>query len=221
MPGRWTVVIKSIITAPNTANVKVTLGDDRGEERFFILRELWQKLLEKAPVKEGTKVTESLYTAICGLADRTRAVAEAGRIIAGSDKSRKEIEKKLKDKGFSEKHAVYATAAYVRRGLLDDRSASIRIAEKEVRNKHRGRHRVISYLTSRGFDRQDARAAADAVAGELYAEALEYNIEHRYPGILSKDRDEKRKAFASLVRMGFDTGDIWSCADRIKDETGR
>ena len=211
------MVIKSISTAPNTANVRITVGDDNGEERFFILRELWLKLLEKAPVKEGTKVTESLYDAICGLADRTRAVAETGRMIAGSDRSRKEIEKRLTEKGFSKKHAAFATSAFERKGLLDDRASCFRIAEREVANKHRGKHRIVSYLVSHGFDRRDAADAAAAVPEEMYDEAIEYNIRKKYTGILSGDREEKRKAFAALVRLGFESGEIWSCVDRMKE----
>ncbi|MBQ7599849.1 MAG: regulatory protein RecX [Clostridia bacterium] len=210
------MVIRSVQTVPSAAGVKITVGDENGEERFFISRELWQKLLEKVPVKEGTKVTESLYDAICGLAGRTRAVAEAGRMIAGSDRSRKEIEKKLTDRGFEKKYAAYAVSAYTKKGLLDDRTASERIAEREVRNKHRGRHRIIAYLASRGFDTEDARNAAEAVPQELYDAALEYNVEKKYPGILSEDRNEKRRAFSALMRLGFESGEIRSCVDRIR-----
>ena len=207
------MTIKSI-TGEGGATVCVTVcGDGNGEkERFFISKKLWQSGVYSA----GDSVTEETYDRLKTTSERTSALREASRAIGYGEKSVRELERKLRGKNLPEDAVKWAIAVLRKNGYIDEDSACARIAESAVSSKHYGRRRVLDYLLSHGYDRASAESAVNAIPEESYRAALMYNIEHKFPAIAEFDIQDRQKAVASLVRLGFTPSEIM---DAVKERT--
>lgn len=200
--------VKSIIT-PERGNMVVTLGGEGGgEERFFISRALWQRFVESGGVYETEPVNEETYDMIALMAEKTSALKEGSRIIGGADRSTAEVARKLKIKKFSDEAIKFALSVLKKNGYLDEASNCVRIAERELRSKHYGKRRILSYLLSHGYGSEAAEEAVNGISDEEYRDALRYNVERKFPRIAEADRPDQQKAIASLMRLGFELGDI-------------
>lgn len=200
--------VKSIII-PERGNVLVTFGGEGGgEERFFISRALWQKCELSDTLRETDPVDEETYDRVASLAEKTSALKEGSRIIGGADRSPAEVARKLRQKRFSDEAVSFALSVLKKNGYLDEEANCVRIAERELRSKHYGKRRILTYLLSHGYGREAAEAAVDAIPDEEYRAALEYTVKRKFPDIAEADRPEQQKAIASLMRLGFELGDI-------------
>ena len=200
--------VKSIIT-PERGNVVVTLGGEGGgEERFFISRALWQRFAESGGVSETDPVNEETYNKIALMAEKTSALKEGSRIIGGADRSTTEVARKLKAKKFSDEAVKFALSVLKKNGYLDEEANCVRIAERELRSKHYGKRRILSYLLSHGYGSEAAEGAVNGIPDEDYRDALRYTVERKFPRIAEADRSEQQKAIASLMRLGFEISDI-------------
>jgi len=207
--------VKSIII-PERGSVAVTVADENsgGAEHFFVSRGLWQKLVAETPIEELDPVDSELYDRIAMSAEKTSALKEGSRIIGNADRSESEVARRLKQKGFSTEATEYAVAVLKKHGYLDEDEICVRVAELQLRSKHYGRRRILTYLLSHGYKSEAAEAAVDSIPDEDYADALWYNIKKKFPNISEMDRAEQQKAIASLMRLGFSAGEIF---DAIKE----
>ena len=73
-------------------------------------------------------------------------------------------------------------------------------------------------LLARGFDRDTAREALDALSPDELADALDFLIRRRCPGVLSPDPAARKKAAAALMRLGYSTDEIREAVRRARDE---
>lgn len=200
--------VKSIIV-PERGNVIVTLGGEQGgEERFFISRALWQKFAEESAISETAPVNEEMYDRIALLSEKTSALKEGSRIIGGADRSTAEVFRKLKTKKFSDEAIKFALSVLKKNGYLNEEANCRRIAERELRSKHHGKRRILTYLLSHGYGNDAAEAAVNSISDEDYRDALIYTVERKFPDIAEFDRAVQQKAIASLMRLGFELGDI-------------
>lgn len=208
--------VKSIII-PERGSVAVTVADENsgGAEHFFVSRGLWQKLVAETPIKELDPVDSDTYDRIAMSAEMTSALKEGSRIIGNADRSESEVARRLKQKGFSSTAVEYAVTVLKKHGYLDEDEICVRVAELQLRSKHYGRRRILTYLLSHGYKSEAAEAAVDSIPDEDYADALWYNIKKKFPNISGLDRAEQQKAIASLMRLGFGTGEIF---DAIKEK---
>lgn len=208
--------VKSIII-PERGNVVVTLGGEMGgEERFFISRALWQRLCESRDISETDSVDEETYDKISLLAEKTSALKEGSRIIGGADRSVREVARKLKTKKFSDEAVKFALSVLKQNGYLDEEANCQRIAERELRSKHHGKRRILSYLLSHGYAGEAAEAAVNGISDEEYRDALRYTIERKFPNIAHADRPEQQKSIAALMRLGFDVSEILGIIKEMK-----
>lgn len=208
--------VKSVIT-PERGNVVVTLGGEGGgEERFFISRALWQRFVESGGVHETDAINEETYDMIALMAEKTSALKEGSRIIGGADRSTAEVARKLKIKKFSDEAIKFALSVLKKNGYLDEASNCVRIAERELRSKHYGKRRILSYLLSHGYGSEAAEEAVNGISDEEYRDALRYNVERKFPDIAEADRGNQQKAIASLMRLGFEISDILGVIKELK-----
>ena len=205
--------IKSITGGEKSSSVCVTLSDEQsgGVERIFISQKLWPSLAEDATAL--APVDEQLYDRLRSAADRTSALREASRLIGSGEKSKRELERRLRSRKIPDEAARWAVAVLEKNGYLDEESSCARIAESAVSSKHYGRRRVLEYLVTHGYDRDTASAAVEAIPDDDIRAALDYNIAHKFPDIADYDLKEKQKAMAALARLGFTGSEI---ADAIR-----
>jgi regulatory protein len=139
--------------------------------------------------------------------DREAAAAMAQRLLAITDRSRVELQRRLERRGYAAATAAEAVDRLVARGWVDD----ARLAEDLVRRRSShgfGRRRVLADLVARGVDPETVRrTAAELTAGQDDAvRVAAARLRHGQVGPPAPD--EVRRLAAALQRRGFDMADI-------------
>lgn len=197
-----------------TGTVDVTLSDEAGHtETFTLSAGEWKRLNKITPVEHLMEADEDLYDRLHAAAERTITVREAAAILTNGDKSASAIMRKLTQKGRSKEAAEYAVELLKKRGYLNEEDACRRIADALVRSKHYGRRRVREYLISHGYDTRTAETAAEEIPDEEIREALLYHLTRKFRNYKELPMAERKKATASLMRLGFTYQEIRNTAD--------
>ena len=200
-----------------TGTVDVTLSDEAGHtETFTLSAGEWKRLNKIVPVTHLMEADEELYDRLRDAAERTIAVREAAAMLTTGDKSASVIIRKLTRKGRSPESAQYAVELLKKRGYLNEEDACRRIAETLVRSKHYGRRRVRDYLISHGYDVGTASLAAGEIPDEDIRDALNYHLTRKYRDFFGLSIQERKKAAASLMRLGFSWQEIRNTADDLE-----
>lgn len=200
-----------------TGTVDVTLSDEAGHtETFTLSAGEWKRLNKITPVEHLMEADEDLYDRLHAAAERTITVREAAAILTNGDKSASAIMRKLTQKGRSKEAAEYAVELLKKRGYLNEEDACRRIADALVRSKHYGRRRVRDYLISHGYDVKTAENAAEEIPDEEIREALTYHLTRKFRNYTELPMAERKKATASLMRLGFTYQEIRNTADDLQ-----
>lgn len=147
------------------------------------------------------------------LSSRSLAREKALEYISRRPMSKKELEKKLLDKGHDEDTAAYCIDWLTEHGFMDDGRYAAAVV-RSYSNKGYGPGRVKSELMRRGVER------------ELWDEAMEHipegtdKIDKFIASRLKdpEDRDQVRKVSAALYRRGYGWEDIRSALRRFSAE---
>lgn len=197
-----------------TGTVDVTLSDEAGHtETFTLSAGEWKRLNKITPVEQLMEADEDLYDRLHAAAERTITIREAAAILTSGDKSASAILRRLTQKGRSKEAAEYAVELLKKRGYLNEEDACRRIADALVRSKHYGRRRVRDYLISHGYDTKTAETAAEEIPDEEIREALTYHLTRKFRNYAEMPIAERKKATASLMRLGFTYQEIRNTAD--------
>ena len=124
--------------------------------------------------------------------------------------SRKELEKKLTDKGYDEEDAAYCAAWLAERGLIDDAGYAAAVA-RHYSAKGYGPGRIRSELSRRGIDRDMWDEVLDAAPRD--DSKIDKFISSRLTD--PEDRDQVRKVSAALFRRGYSWEDIREALNRF------
>jgi len=219
-------------------SVRVTVSPDnspeeaRGDrgETFLLSPGEWKRLnrsLGYDPaagmvLSPGTPLDEALYDALAAAAERSGALWTAARMLSASDRSAAGLGRALREKGFSPEAAEHAVLVLGKKGWLDEDAACRRYAEAVLRTKRYGRRRILDALLAKGYGREEARSAVDALPDGEVADALRRQVVRRFPDLASPDssmdRGEREKALASLLRLGFSPDEIRSVLRRMRED---
>ncbi|MBE6724646.1 MAG: hypothetical protein E7576_05535 [Ruminococcaceae bacterium] len=211
----------------SAGSVEVSVGPDLpgkggGGERFSLSPGEWKRLnraLGYDPaaglfLSPGQPVDEETYDRIRAAHERTAALRDAANLLSYSDRSRSALFRRLRERGHSPDAAEHAVSFLEKKGVLDDGAACLKYAESAVRSKNVGKRRIVAYLVSHGFSKEDAVRAARSVDPEDYRAALIRRIRKNHPGLTGDpaelDRSQKQKAIAALLRQGFSADEIRS-----------
>jgi len=199
-------------SSKENGNVTVIIANKSGtgEECLILSLGAYKRMTKQLgrQLSELDEVTEELYDALHMYAEQTSALREGARILSSGDRSAKEIMRKLSAKGFSRDSAEYAVKFLADKGYLSEENACLRIAEAAVRSRHYGKHRILEYLLSHGYDSSAAKNAAESIPDEDYAAALAYQMEKKYPNAAEMTRPEQQKMIAAMMRQGFSAGEV-------------
>lgn len=200
-----------------TGTVDVTISDDAGHtETFTLSAGEWKRLNKITPVEHLMEADEDLYDRLTAAQERTVTVREAAAILTSGDKSASAIIRKLTQKGRSREAAEYAVELLKKRGYLNEEDACRRIADALVRSKHYGRRRVRDYLISHGYDAKTAETAAQEIPDEEITDALTYHLTRKFRNYTDLSMAERKKATASLMRLGFTYQEIRNTACELE-----
>ena len=196
-------VISSVRETDTSVTIEVVTPT--GEvKRMRLTVKIWEALgLSRADV-----ITRETYERIAEYSEMCEAVTKTLRILSDGMYSIRALSDKLGRLGFSREAAEAATALALKKGLINEKAQAEAIAERQVTKLHRGRARVIRELTAKGYPAGIAREAADSVPIAAYEEALEISMMKKCRTVIPKDKKERDKLTASLVRLGFSPGEI-------------
>ena len=186
-------------------SVSVEVIDPAGAvKRLPMTKKLW----ERYAFSSGDTVTPETFGMMLADSQRCEAVTRALGYLKAAPLSYKGLHMKLKTAGCSDDAADAALALVRRKRLIDEETQAADIAEAQVRLKKRGRGRVVMYLQSKGYSAEIARRGADSVDEELYRAALKDAIFKKCRGVVPRDKAQRDKLIASIVRQGFSVGEI-------------
>lgn len=136
-------------------------------------------------------------------------------LLARRDHSKKELLRKLRQRGFSSDLAEATIDEMEDRGYQDDRRFAESWVRSAMRKSGRGRRYLIATLTERGVETEIAEEVTDEYETEhpgCFAQALEHAIASivgkRPSGIVDLTDREKRNAITRLIRRGFSMKEI-------------
>jgi regulatory protein len=139
--------------------------------------------------------------------DRDAAAALAQRLLAVTDRSRVELERRLEMRGFTRETAAAAVDRLQARGWVDDGRFATELARRRLAHGY-GRRRVLADLAARGVDADTvARTDLGMAGGQTEAARLAAGRLRRGSEGPPAPQEVRRLA-AALERRGFDNADI-------------
>ena len=175
------------------------------------------KMWEGYRLSSADTVSRDIYEMLCADSERCEAVTKALRALSGSTLSYGALNFKLKQSGFSDDAIRAATAIIRKRGLIDEEADAADVAEKMARSKTRGPSRIKAELQRKGYSASVAENAARSVPVEVYEEALRRALCSKCKGGIPTEKAERDRLTASLVRLGFSTGMIFSAMRELEE----
>lgn len=158
-------------------------------------------------LRRGDTVTTEEFDELETMSKTAEATRRGAGILAYGANSRSTLRCKLISKGFSREASDAAVAALADEGLIDEKKAALREAERCVAAL-RGRKYISARLFSLGY-RGDATEAADEYMKSVDFPALCTRfIEKKYGCALPDEPHERDRAVAALMRRGFSGSDI-------------
>ena len=154
---------------------------------------------------------------LCADSERCEAVTKALRALSASTLSYGALNFKLKQSGFSDDTIRAATAIVRKRGLIDEEADAADVAEKMAKSKTRGPSRIKAELQRKGYSASTAEAAVRSVSPEIYEEALRRALCSKCKEGIPTEKAERDRLTASLVRLGFSTGMIFSAMRELEE----
>jgi regulatory protein len=135
----------------------------------------------------------------------TRAKNIAYHYLSYRPRSHSEVEKKLRDKGFSDVTVRMVLSNLIRLGYIDDEKFADQWTQSRVRLRGFGRRRIEQELRDKGVDRETARRALDDVlTSDLEIETARRAAERKLRTVRTLDRETRRRRLAGfLERKGF------------------
>lgn len=210
-------LIIDLIEKNGTVSITAANSMGSGEEVFTLSAGEWKRMcksLGRIPA-ELDEIDEELYDLMKAADERTSCLTTAARMLSSSDKSARSLQRKLREKGFSEDAAVHAIEMLKKKGYLNEDESCRSYAISAVRSKHYGKRRIVEYLVSHGYSTNAAKNAAEEIPDEDYRDALIYNIRKKCPDIVSLPRPEQQKKIAALIRLGFTAGEIYKVINNL------
>lgn len=137
---------------------------------------------------------------------RCRAVLAAERLLEYGANSRYGLAVKLRKRGFSAGEANFAADRMVEEGAVNE----LRDAEREIArivSKGCGRMRIEADLSAKGYSRETVAAMSDRISEIDFAGICRSVIRKKW-GAMPADPALRKKAVASLMRLGFSGSDI-------------
>ena len=152
---------------------------------------------------EGDELTESVIDEILLAEESNRAKERALVFLSYRARSVDELNKKLKEKGFSERTICRVIDDFLRVGLLDDRKFALSFTHSRMEQKPMSKRFLQRELIQKGIEEEIVEQAVDEAYGgctelEIAKDLIQRRI-RRYKG----DVKAKKKLSDFLLRRGF------------------
>lgn len=175
--------------------------------------------VQEAALAVGDELTPDRLAALRDEAHRLDAVDRALRYLGYRPRSRFEVERHLRRRGYVEAAVTAALDRCAELGVLDDREYAAAHARDRIRSRPRAPARMESELRSRGVSPEDARAGVASALEEMEtseAELLHRAAEKKVGALRAADEEtRRRRLYGYLRRRGFRHGAIMGIMDEL------
>jgi regulatory protein len=183
-----------------------------GEKYYFDI-DVWML----SGYRENVEITENQLETLVYQSDFTRAKSKAVWLLSRQDYTRKQLFDKLKG-DFAETAICEALDWLHDNGLQDDLSYAERLAQDCIKNKKLAPFAIKFELQKRGISREDAEGIVSLIEENFNPqEQIEELLKQKYRKALT-DENERRRAFAALMRRGYSFSDIKTALNLLIDE---
>lgn len=169
-----------------------------------------QELLDFG-LRFGDELDEEKLKRLKEAAGVSNVKASAADLIGKRAMSRRDLERKLQEKGASEAEARYASEWLEAIGAINDADYAVLLAQHYARQGY-GPARVREKLYEKGVPRELWDDALDSLPDP--AESIDRFLEHKLRG-KSLDEKEKKRLADALLRRGFSWSDVKSGLNRL------
>jgi regulatory protein len=169
-----------------------------------------QELLDFG-LRSGDELDEETLKRLKDAAGVSNVKANAADLIGKRAMSRRDLERKLQEKGASEAEARYASEWLEAIGAINDADYAVLLAQHCARQGY-GPARVREKLYEKGVPRELWDDALDSLPDP--AESIDRFLEHKLRGN-PLDEKEKTRLSDALLRRGFSWSDIKAGLNRL------
>ncbi|MEM6333560.1 MAG: regulatory protein RecX [Planctomycetota bacterium] len=177
-----------------------------------------ERLIGELGIAEGDAWTDELAARVAGAVEEDKAIRDAMARLNRRALSRRDLDRKLRERG----HEAVARAAALDRltelGLIDDAAYGAALADEVVRRKAAGPRLVEQKLRAKGVSGDVAGRIARDAAGDKDAQraAARAAAEKKLGTMRGVDRaTQRRRLYGLLGRRGFDSEVIAEVMDAV------
>lgn len=200
-----------ILSYKDGNNGKVHIYID-GEYRATVDGDFWYS----EGYRHKKEINEEELTELLSEVGFRRAYNKALDLLSRRPHGAFELQKKLRERDFSEEEAGRAVERLEELGLINDEQFAVLLASELYERKGYSAKRIQQELIFRGIDRQISQNAVESI--DINAQnRIILLVRKKY---LSKLQDEKgrRRTVDALLRLGYSYGDIKSALEEIERE---
>lgn len=181
------------------------------------------KACREAGLAVGAELPPGELARLRDVAHREEAVDRALRYLSHRPRSRSEMERHLRRKGYVQAAVEGAVARCTELGYLDDRAFAAAYARDRIRLRPRAAALLISELGKRGVSYGDARAGVERAfeqEGVTETDLLRRAAEKRWRVLRGRDPEEiRRKLQGYLSRRGFAGAEVFEVVDGLVESS--
>lgn len=163
---------------------------------------------------QGLDVPDAALALLKDAAGESQARRRAANILSARPLSRRELEKRLMEKGETPQHAAAACDDLERLGYLNDEQYAKTLAQYYV-NRGYGPRKIRDELYRRGVPREFWDGALEGL--EERDDALDRFVRSKLGRIEHPDRKDIKRVSDALARRGYSWSDISSALRRYTD----
>lgn len=156
-------------------------------------------------LRRGVQLNEALLSEVMRRSALVEARTQALRLLARRSRSRAEIRRYLKTKGFDHTTIETVLGQLERQGYVDDAAHARAYAEQLVARGRSGPRAIYAKLRQRGVAAEVAAAATDEAISGADQEAMAQRLaEKRLQALTGLDvHTKRRRLYGFLARRGF------------------
>ncbi len=196
--------IEDITYGPLTADVTVVDPETRARRKYTVL----PHIIEVIGARIGYVITDENEEKLERAARVYDAYRAGLRLLSYSDKSKKQLAAKLRERGFPRDIAEEAAEKLYVVGLITEGEQIERRAHALAYQRLRGRRRIAAELCALGYEREDIDEWFDEKCDIDFAAVCASAIERRGGFPPRTEPDERRRMMSYLFRQGFSGEDI-------------
>ena len=167
-----------------------------------------EETLLRHKLKVGQKFTPAQYEQLKSETQYQKAREKAFSLLSYKSFTRKQLGERLA-RDFSEDCVEDVLDRLEELGLINDADYALRCARDLFSIKHYAPTRVRQELAARGIDRNDIEDVMEEFSDFDEQQAIAQILERKYASSLKEEKG-RRRAFAALMRLGYEPDDIRS-----------